>query len=113
MRKAMRTDVGGIPYLEDAYEAPVGKISLKYLDIIDEQDEVYRRVLRARRDKLVLLATEPRRLVGQTKTATPQHLFVDYFVAGTLTPTTETIKEGNERHVEIDLEVEGVRRQTA
>jgi hypothetical protein len=113
MRKAMRTDVGGIPYLEDAYEAPVGKISLKYLDIIDEQDEVYRRVLRARRDKLVLLATEPRRLEGQTKTATPQHLFVDYFVAGTLTPTTETIKEGNERHVEIDLEVEGVRRQTA
>ena len=111
-RPALRTAIGGVPYLDDDWEAPVGRIHLKYLDIIDEQDEWYRRVLRARRDKLVGLVIEPSRLEGQTKTALPQHLLIDYTVFGVLSVDTTTVKESNSRHVEMEISVEGVRRQT-
>lgn len=112
-RRAPRTDVDGIPYLEDTWEALIGRMQLRYLNIIDEQDEVLRRVLRARRDKLVCMVLEPTRLVGSTLEPLPQHLLVDHCVVGTLSASTDTVKEGDDRFVELDIEVEGVRRQTA
>ena len=112
-RRALRTVIGGVPYLDDDWEALVGRIDLKYLSIIDEQDKWFRRVLRARRDKIVGLVIEPSRLVGQTNTPIPQHLLVDHAVFGTLAVSTTTVKEAGSRHVEMEIEVEGVRRQTS